>query len=337
VRFPDVAGKAATPWFVAAIDAPALRVAVSLYGQGAVALVDLAKASVDRTVVLRDQVVLDAPYHLPVPTDIDGDGVPETEVSRFVPKNPQPVAVIGDGLFVAFTSFVSPRVGSMPPIFLPGVLARWSLADLDAAPKLLVLPNFDPQELRVTAEGQLLVACSGVLDFQSDGTWRTDTPGAVLRVDPLAMHVVDQWDLADFAPVTAVIAHGSLWAGSASKGAVIRIGLADPSGDRQSFALSTDATDSIFRLLELDGGLLAAASYNNDRLYLIDTARRMVSPPPFYEALAIGPGRPIFDGVQVLARRPGRAGVDFSGPDLFALAGQGSRVRPIEIQKILGP
>ena len=60
-------------------------------------------------------------------------------------------------------------------------------------------------------------------------------------------------------------------------------------------------------------------------------------PPPFLKPFSVGPGKPIFDGAQILARRPGRAGVDFTGPDLFCLSGIASRIWPIETRKLLGP
>ena len=90
-------------------------------------------------------------------------------------------------------------------------------------------------------------------------------------------------------------------------------------------------------MIDLPGGLIGAASFNTDRLHVVDPRTRVVDPKPFCGPFVIGPGRPVFDGVQVCARRPGRAGVDFVEPDIYCLAGIASRVTPIELRKVLGP
>ena len=101
--------------------------------------------------------------------------------------------------------------------------------------------------------------------------------------------------------------------------------------------LNSEEVDSVFRLLALPGGLIAAPSFNTDRIHFIDARSKTLNPPPFFGPIAVGPGRPIFEGLQVIARRPGRAGVDFVGPDLFAVAGIASRIIPVELRKLLGP
>jgi hypothetical protein len=72
-------------------------------------------------------------------------------------------------------------------------------------------------------------------------------------------------------------------------------------------------------------------------LRFIDSTTGELDPAPFYSPLVVGRGPPISDGIALIARRPGRAGVDFAGPDLFALSNLASRVVPIELEALLGP
>jgi hypothetical protein len=324
----------ADPYFAAEASEAGTLLAVSAAGQRHVYLVDLAAGAIARTFLVDQEVVLDAPFALPYPYDLDHDGVAESVVTRFVPRAPQGVAVIGEALFAGFTDFVLPRVGSMPPIFLPGVLAEWSLAAPDRPPVLHVLPYLDPQWLGVSPDQKLVIVCSGALDFSP--TLHSASPGGVLLFDPSSSTITASVALGDFAPTSALLVGRELWAGSAIRGAIERVSLDDPT-DREVFSLNDEAVDSVFRVIELPGGLLAAGSFDSDRLHLIDPRRRALDPPPFYGPLATGPGRPIFDGLGVIARRAGRAGVDFVGPDLFALASTASRVTPIELRKVLGP
>jgi hypothetical protein len=63
----------------------------------------------------------------------------------------------------------------------------------------------------------------------------------------------------------------------------------------------------------------------------------VVDGAPFFGPIAVGPGRPLFDGLQIVAPRPGRAGVDFVGPDHLALLGIASKIVPLDTQEVLGP
>ena len=94
---------------------------------------------------------------------------------------------------------------------------------------------------------------------------------------------------------------------------------------------------SVFGWVDLPCGLLGAPVFDTDTLHVLDPRTRRLDPPPFYAPLVLGPGRPLVDGLQAVARRPGRLGVDFVGPDTLALAGVASRVTPLELRRILGP
>ncbi|MCK6552717.1 hypothetical protein L6R52_43240, partial [Myxococcota bacterium] len=337
VRLPETEDRCgrhvANPWFAAPLDDT--RVAVTAFGQGRVYVVELDHASIEHTLELAADVALEPPFTLPRAVDLDCDGVPESTVSRVRPRAPQGVAKVGARLVVAFSGFVEPRVGASAPVYVPSVLAIWDLDALDAPPSQHVLPALNAQEVRALDDHRVLVTMSGVLD-PIGGAVAASTPGAVTIFDVEAASVERTWALDGFAPGTALVAADALWVGSLVHGAVRAIAL-DTGAVLTELTLSSDDVDSVMRLVELPGGLVGAPSFNGDRLFVVDPVRRVLSPPPFFGPLVIGPGRPIFDGLQVVARRPGTSGVDFCGPELFALSGLASRVVPIELRRILGP
>jgi hypothetical protein len=316
------------PFFAGIIDAEARRVAVSDYDGGEIHLLDLAAGIVERTLPA-PAVELDAAFPLSRPFDLDGDGAAESEVVRFVARSPQSVVRAGDRLLAGYSGFVD---GRSPPVFVPGVIASWSLVELDAPPRVLVLDALDPQELRVLDDGRALAVCSGALET-SGGVGAT-TEGAIAFFDPSSLELLDQIRLGDFAPGSALIAAGRIVVASLASPRVRIIG---DDGQSRELVVNDETIDSIFRLVELGGGLVGVPSFNTDRLHILDARTGELDPAPFFAPLRVGPGRPVFDGLQIVAARAGRRGIDFTGPDLFALTGQASEVVPIELRKVLGP
>lgn len=324
----------AQPWFAAPLQ-DGEHIAVSAFLQGRAYVIHLPTLEVEATLEPTVPLELAAPHVLPYAIDLDDSGRMVSEVSRFLPRSPQGLAVHHDHLFVAYSGFVAPRLSpTMPPVYLPGVLLRFSLADPQAAPRSLRLPFDNPQSVTFDEDlGRLIVTASGVLD--SDPEVRSVTPGGVVIIDPESMAVTERFELLGFAPGSTLSKAGALWVSSLIRPEVVRLPL--DGGARETFRLNPEAVDSVFRLVELPGGLIGAPSFNTDRLHVIDPWRRTLDPSPFFGPLELGPGRPIFDGLQVIARRPGRGGVDFTGPDLYALSGIASRVVPVELRKVLGP
>ena len=337
VRLPAVDGphgpRPAAPWFVAALDPDGLRVAVTAAGQDRVYVVDLGRGEVERVLSAPPSVTLAAPFTLPRPVDVDGDGAEEATVTTFAPKTPQPVAVIDGRLLVAYATVLeADRGGASQQVLLPAVVVSFDLSDLDAAPAVQVLDVLNPQELRGDGAGGALLTCSGT--FRIQGV-EAVTPGAVLRLDPRTLEVQDIRRFDALLPTTAIAAAGRLWVGSLARGKVVHFTFGDP--EAAELALNDLPVDSVFRLIALPGGLIGAPSFNTDRLHVIDPRAAALDPAPFFGPLAVGAGGEIFDGLQVVARRPGRAGVDFVGPDLFVLSGISAQVTPVELRRVLGP
>jgi hypothetical protein len=318
------------PFFVGVIDAEARRVAVSDYDGGEVHVVDLVGGRVERT-LSPPEVTLSEPFLLSRPYDVDGDGAEEESIARFVARSPQAVVAAEGRLLAGFSGFVERRLdGERGPLFVPSVIASWRLDALDAAPELLVLDALNVQELRVLEDGRALAVCSGVLE--TDGGARALTEGSVIVLNAGSLAIEERIRMDYFAPGSALFAADRLVVSSLVHARVRIVG-----DGTQELALNGETTDSIFRLVDLGGGLVGVPSFNTDRLHILDARTGALDPEPFFAPLAIGPGRPLFDGLQIVAARPGRRGVDFTGPDLVALTGQASELVPIELRKVLGP
>lgn len=325
----------ANPWFVAPVDPEGTEVVVSAYATGEVQRLDL----VDRArpaVIYRPggPVALEDPWPLLEPRDVDGDGTVEAAVLRYPLLTPQPVLVLGGRIYAAYTGVISVRLGSRGPVQLPPTLVSWALDDPDH-PLRTPLPFHNPQELRALPDGRILVVASGVLDPRGDQV-EVRTPSGVVVFDPDTNQVAERWDLQDFGAGTAVLGEEFLWVGSLARPFLRRIPRGGV-GEIRELRVNDEEVDSIFRMIELDGGLVAVPSFNTDRLHVLDLRTGELDPAPFFAPFPVGPGRPVFSGLQVVARRPGRIGVDFVGPDLFLLFGPGSAITPLELRKVMGP
>lgn len=335
IRLPRTGDQVAAPWFVTPFDDSGVRYVVSAQKQHRLYVLDLEAGSILHT-LLPPTVQLDAPFTLSRPFDLDGDGTEESTIERVQPLAPQPVVVHDGRLYAAFAGVVRASNGALAPIYVPAVLAVWRVDALAEAPDTYVLPTLNPQELRIRSDGRVAVVSSGMIQL-GDGTVTTLSEGAVDVFDPTSKTFVERYPLGFFGPTTALFIEDHLWVGSLSTASVRSIALNDPQ-DIEDFDLTgVDEVNSVFRLVDLGGGLIAAPTFNRDDLYILDTRARVVSPPPFFAPLRVGAGPPVVDGLQIVAPREGRRGVDFVGPDLFAMSGLAARITPVELRKLLGP
>ncbi len=334
VRLPEQEDKAANPWFVTPYD-NADRYVVTAFGQRGAYLVNLANAQIEEELFAQDELRLFQPFTLSRPFDVDGDGEEEGVVSAFVPRSAQSVAVSDDAVFVGFVNLIAPTRGANRAIFLPGVVARFDRSDLSAEPTLIELPFINPQFI-LHEDGKLIVICSGAVDFDENNRPAITTDGGLVELNPTTNEIINVTELGRFGASHAVFSAGRLWVSSLI---TARVRSLDPSGATAAVehVLNQDAVDSVFRLLALPEGLVLAGSFGSDRLHVIDARTGELSPPLFEEPFAVGPGLPVFDGLHTVARRPGRRGIDFEGPDIFVLSSLAARVRGLELRQLFGP
>lgn len=332
LRLPE-APSAAVPWAVARVDDR--TAAVTAQGRDLVYLVDLDAAAVVAELAAPAPVPLARPFVLSRSIDVDGDGTREAEVRVARARAPQGLTVAAGRLVVAYTGFVAAGTAGARAVFTPGVVASWGLTDLSAPPVVRVLDALDPQEVHALDDGAVLVTASGAVDRAADGRVLTST-GAVVRLDAATLAVQQAWDLGDFGPTTARVAGEALWVASLSRARLraLPLGGGPPQAE---LALNALEVASVFGWVELPCGLLGAPVFDTDTLHVLDPRSGRLDPAPFYAPLVVGPGRPLLDGLQAVARRPGRVGVDFIGPDTLVLASVASRVTPLELRRILGP
>jgi hypothetical protein len=91
-----------------------------------------------------------------------------------------------------------------------------------------------------------------------------------------------------------------------------------------------------------EDGLGFTTLFNSDQIAVIDTANDQISPFPFSFFFPAGiraasPNSDFFDGVQFLAIRPGTAGVDFEGADIFYTTGISSKLGSVNTALVLPP
>ena len=87
--------------------------------------------------------------------------------------------------------------------------------------------------------------------------------------------------------------------------------------------------------LAVRDNLLFISLFNSDQIAVLSTDDDQVYPFPYAFPFPAGlrsdnPDSNFFDGVQSIAIRPGTAGIDFSGPDLYFITGISSQLGSID-------
>jgi len=99
-----------------------------------------------------------------------------------------------------------------------------------------------------------------------------------------------------------------------------------------------DALRTTFECALHGAGLAFCGTFDTDSLTVLDTADDTVRPWPFSDDISIrAPGTSAQVGVQSLAVRPGRNGVDRTGTDIVVLASLASQVVALDTRFVLGP
>ncbi len=295
VLFAPEQGRAATPWAVA-VDGE--RAWVTLQGRHSVALVDYCAASVIAEVRAAEPLELEAPLHLSAPVDVDGDGTADTEVTRMVPRAPQPVVARAGVALVAFTNLLEPGLSpERPPLLGPGLLARLE-HDGDGArvAGTTTLPCVNPQGLAWHGDA-LWASCTGPLGPTHDATVAALGEGALVRVDPSTLAILEVIDAGDLAPGTPAVVADGLVVGSLLRPAIARVA----SGALAEAAVPGRAVESLFECVPLDdgdGARAACTHFSGDRLVVVGGADAVLD---IVADIPVGPGGAAFRGAQAVA------------------------------------
>ena len=250
----------ASPWAVATT-ADGTRAVVSLFGQDAVALVDPCTGQV-----------------LDVKT-VEGQATPE------------PVVVLGDRAFVAFTNIETFSLDGEPPVLRQGTLAVFTIdGDTLVQDELRELPScVNPQGL-VAHDGDVIVSCSGPLAQGADGGQQAVADGAIVIGD----HVIDA---GRSAPATPTVIDGMVIVGSLVDPVIL---VAELGGDslREGLRLPGPDVDAVFDTVAWDQDTALALQFSADTLHALKVGRDGTL--TLEKSLAVGPGGVAFRGAQAI-------------------------------------
>jgi hypothetical protein len=292
--------------------------AVTLFGEGTVAIVDPCSGGIlGRTDPIDEDVA--------------------------VARTPQAVAFDLDGarLLVTFTNVQQVSRGPQePPVLGPGVLAAFDVAD----PRAPVLERAidvgceNPQGLALDDRGDPWVSCSGAIGVDVDGLQAALGDGALLHLDRETLAVVHRIDAGRFAPGTPLLRADRVAVGSLVRGRVAIVDADAPSLDDATILSlpgepsieDAERVDSVFRIAAFpvgtsrsgegpaDDDVAYAPLFSADRLFPFSLSTAALIDD---EGIAVGPGGEGFRGVLTVALERGVApGVD--GVALLALSAE---------------
>jgi hypothetical protein len=318
-------------------------VAVSLFSQHAIAVVDTEKMQLLYTypfnqlslIELEDSITIDTPL------DVNGDQNLETEISQLYPRHPQALLWTEEGLWVAATNYLQFATNGSLPKAAPGTLLSflWNNDVLNFNAQWQ-LNGYNPQDLKAE-DDTLFILTTGMSHFDANGNWQAQSKAALWQ-KPLssdtAIQSIFQFD--QFAPAKMTLTDGAFVFGHTLSAEIGILDRALPNAELDIVSVENNThIDSIFSVLNLGGGLLAIAQYNQDQIWFYDLRERTLNPWPFNSPISISSylQQDIFKGLLKIATRPGQPGVDYIGHTLFGLTGLSSEIIPIQLSNLLGP
>jgi hypothetical protein len=313
--FPVKGGAGAEPFSLTLVD-DGPRAVVTLFGQHALALVDLCAGVVLDTAEVRDdagvltRLTLDESITLALPVDADLDGTDETVVTRYAPRHPQGVAVIGERAFVTFTNHLEPATPTADQVLAPGTLARFRVDGDELVPDghLVLTDAKNPQAVVTTPLG-LLVSLSG--SFARGSATAVADDGALLFVDADSLIATHRIDVGPFAPARPAYASGRIVVGSLLRSTILVIAPDAASSDEgRTLTVPGDATESLFDAAPIGDDLVLVTSFTRDRLHIVDVRDESVSAWPFEDGVPLVEPSGLFRGalaLDVTRGAPGRA------------------------------
>lgn len=234
------------PWALAA-SPDGNTLAVSLYDDHSVALIDVAQRKIVATL-------------MPTPAA----------------SYPTALRFVGADLFVLFTNRLAyAELNGLPSRYNEGTLVRFRLEQGAARfTGSVVLPCQNPAALEAESASTLAIACQGNAFFDGAHHMQLKEGAALIRVDTQSLNITSTIALSRFAPSQIVKHPDGLLMASAVKRQLLLMPTAAHSDDEAILlALNADNTDEpgyMSALFTQSSNKAIAADFKNDHLYSID-------------------------------------------------------------------
>jgi hypothetical protein len=300
---------------------------------------------VNSTTMLPQSVKLPAPLAISRAFDYDNDGSDNTTITEIPLKSPGGIAIAGNTLWISTANYLR---YPPPAAAAPGVVLRYTIGATGLAPASpghLITSGFNPTG--ITAIGNtVLVTNSGVLDIVSgEAVPRSEssvdifdaTNGTLIANVPAGLAA-----LSFTAP--AVDAEGRFaYIGSSAFSEVFQLDIPQRTFTRglsNPITLVSDADADYITGIALspDNRRAYVGSFDTSSVVMLNLAASPVS--AFSTPYVVGFPKGVTaenptgvnTGVGDIAVRPGTAGVDFKGPDIFILTGNPGTLATITTQ-----
>lgn len=321
---------------------------VTRYGQGTFSTLDANAGTVKATsnaLPLQDLV---PPLALAPAADANGDGVEESLANQLLPRHPTDILVMDNVAYVTFANVLT-TAASGNSQYGPGLLAAYDLRG-DGTPtgvvRVVRLSYVNPQAVMAHPDGDhVVVSSTGAL--HRDATWRVESDGGLDVVTTRDLTLAGTVNLGAFAPSRPVMLTDgkSVYVPSLLRAQLARVDLTTravtlgPGAALPALQLlPTEDLRSTFECALHPTGLVLCAVFDQDALVFVDPRQDQVNPWPFSEPLVIPENAgDVRWGLQGLAIRPGRNGVDRVGVDVVFLFSLASRLSAMDTRWVLGP
>ena len=297
--------------------------------------------NVNTTVELLGELDLGAYHPISGSFDVDGDGSEEDAIQTVSMSYPSDLAVQGDKLFITMSNLISPI---LPAIAGPGTVRVFQINSsnpyLTATTSPIITSDFNPTGVTPLPDGTVAITNSGVSDI-FDAVAHPITNSSIDIIDPSTNTITANISLGaaslSFKRLAVTSDGSTAYVGSASYGELYAVDLENLtvlySLQSPITVTGNDAGSDYFSAVALsyDDWYLFAASFDNSAIYPVDAKATppdvlpLAFPNPFTLGFPKGVTAEnptgVNTGIGDIAIRPGIPGVDYDGPDIFAITG----------------
>ncbi|PIR21617.1 MAG: hypothetical protein COV45_02425 [Deltaproteobacteria bacterium CG11_big_fil_rev_8_21_14_0_20_47_16] len=286
-------------------------------------------------VALPKSVKLDSSLPLSGPLDFDNDGNVDTTTNEIHVAFPGGIAITNDTLWVSTANYLR---YAPPAVAAPGTVFRYTITEtgLVAAPQpTIITSGYNPTGITNVGNGTVLITNSGVLNI-IDGEASPETPSSVDIVNATTGALTSSLpmgksSLSFFAPRIDPTGQFAYF-GSTAFPHVYQLDLLQNQWIRDlsnpitiNSSISNDYLTAV--AITPDGERAFVGSFDQSSVFILDLTSNPVTPFPTSWPVGfskgVTPDNPsgVNTGISDIAIRPGIAGTDFTGPDVFALTG----------------